>query len=189
MKKLYFTSKEIGFKFGVKHKVIEKLFRKSKVPTLHRDSSNNKTLIERENFNIIFDLLTKMYECYIGNEYMSKKNKSMFLFNMFSHRLNTYHNEIQIVDLVSFMDNSLNVLVISDYKYDNFILIDCNDNNKNYKFDNLSITPQPTNNITYQSQHKSPHSVNGHFRNQPYGSRDNPQYRKIWISDFDKGVS
>lgn len=47
----------------------------------------------------------------------------------------------------------------------------------------------PLNNQSYQPCYKTPHSVNGHWRNQPYGSRDNPQYKRIWISEFDKGVS
>lgn len=41
---------------------------------------------------------------------------------------------------------------------------------------------QSTNNI----HSKAPHTVNGHWRNQPYGNRNNPQYKKIWINDFEK---
>jgi|694.fasta_scaffold07025_16 hypothetical protein len=32
-----------------------------------------------------------------------------------------------------------------------------------------------------------PHKVNGHWRVQPFGNRNNPQYKKIWINDFEKG--
>jgi len=58
-----------------------------------------------------------------------------------------------------------------------------------YTFDEFIEEFQPhksTNTKFYQSHHKSPHSVNGHWRNQPYGSRDNPQYKRIWIDSFEK---
>ena len=38
-----------------------------------------------------------------------------------------------------------------------------------------------------EEHNKSAHSVNGHFRMQPYGPRNNPSYKKIWIEEFDKG--
>lgn len=31
------------------------------------------------------------------------------------------------------------------------------------------------------------HKVNGFWRNQPYGSRQNPRYERIWINDFERG--
>jgi hypothetical protein len=31
------------------------------------------------------------------------------------------------------------------------------------------------------------HKVNGYWRNQPYGSRKNPRYEKIWVDDFARG--
>ena len=51
------------------------------------------------------------------------------------------------------------------------------------------LLPTVSNNMFYQQHHKKPHNVNGHWRNQPYGSRNNPQYKRIWINDFKKGVS
>ena len=31
------------------------------------------------------------------------------------------------------------------------------------------------------------HKVNGYWRNQPYGSRKNPRYERIWVDDFARG--
>ncbi len=39
----------------------------------------------------------------------------------------------------------------------------------------------------YQPNTKSAHTVNGFWRNQPYGSRQNPQYKRIWVNSFDRG--
>lgn len=46
---------------------------------------------------------------------------------------------------------------------------------------------QPQNRVDYKPHTKSPHIVKKHYRNQPYGSRDNPQYRRIEIKSFVKG--
>ena len=61
-----------------------------------------------------------------------------------------------------------------------------------YTFDEFVKEFEPhkvTNNQSYQPNHKSPHRVNGFWRNQPYASRSNPQYKRIWINSFEKGVS
>ena len=46
---------------------------------------------------------------------------------------------------------------------------------------------QPSNNRFYQPHTKSPHTVNGFYRKQPYGSRSNPKYKMIWIESFGRG--
>jgi hypothetical protein len=50
-----------------------------------------------------------------------------------------------------------------------------------------STYKQPQNRSDYKTHTKSPHIVKKHYRNQPYGSRDNPQYRRIEIKSFVKG--
>lgn len=64
---------------------------------------------------------------------------------------------------------------IEFYTYDEFV----------NEFNPQSI--QPSNNCNYKLHTKSPHFVNGFWRNQPYGSRNNPQYKKIWIESFNRG--
>jgi len=51
------------------------------------------------------------------------------------------------------------------------------------------VNKQVANTTSYNSHTKSPHEVKGHWRNQPYGPRNNPKYKKIWIEEFDKGVA
>ena len=46
MCKLYLTSKEVATKLGVKSRLIDKIFRMAKIPTIHRDINGNKTLIK-----------------------------------------------------------------------------------------------------------------------------------------------
>ena len=50
------------------------------------------------------------------------------------------------------------------------------------KMNTPKVSTKATNNKHYQA-----HSVRGHWRNQAYGSRKNPKYKKIWIEDFEKG--
>ena len=57
MSKLFFTSKEVGTKLGVKSRLIDKIFRMAKVPTIHRDIDGNKTLIEKGNFTLLLEIL------------------------------------------------------------------------------------------------------------------------------------
>lgn len=47
--------------------------------------------------------------------------------------------------------------------------------------------PKPSNKNNYKSHTKSQHTVNGFWRNQPYGNRKNPQYKQKWIESFQKG--
>jgi len=189
------TSKEVGIRLGIKKRHVDMIFKKSQVPTIHRDNLGNKTLMERENFNAIFDLLNQMVKCYSNssNSKITKKWKKNFILSMFSRRLETYNKERPIshsIDIFDPKDNNkhvLNITVFTNCRYDSFLLIDFNDNQREYKFGNAFVASQSTNNKNHQSHHKSPHMVNGYWRNQPYGSRNNPQYKRIWISDFYKG--
>ena len=57
MCKLYLTSKEVATKLGVKSRLIDNIFRKSKIPTIHRDTNGSKTLIENGNFILLLEIL------------------------------------------------------------------------------------------------------------------------------------
>jgi hypothetical protein len=48
-------------------------------------------------------------------------------------------------------------------------------------------TTTQSNNRCYPSHTNSLHTVNGYWRNQPYGSRTNPIYKRIWIDTFERG--
>ena len=43
--------------------------------------------------------------------------------------------------------------------------------------------------INRKSHTNSKHTVKGFYRKQPYGSRNNPTYKTIWVDEFKRGKS
>ncbi|PHO09093.1 hypothetical protein CPG37_10875 [Malaciobacter canalis] len=84
-------------------------------------------------------------------------------------------------------------LINKDKSIDKYFVKYIKDNTiKHYTYDDFieEFNPNkhtPSNNRYYQPHTNSPHTVNGFWRNQPYGSRSNPQYKMIWIDSFERG--
>ena len=185
------STKEISKIFGVKRNMVNYLFRKSDIPTIHRDSNGNKTLMEKESFSVVFDVVTKIIETHTKPYLLSKKQKSHWMFMFFTNILNGFQNidktsQFTNVKGIALIDDLIDVIVLIDGFFERFLLIDKN-TDEEYIFGKLLEDTISSNNVNHQSSPKSHHTVNGFWRNQPYGSRNNPNYKRIWVNSFERG--
>ena len=184
MSDLFFTSKEVATKFGVKSRVIDKIFRMSKVPTIHRDKKGSKTLIEKGGFILLQEVLTVIMESISNVEKHSKKKLVLLRLHFLELLLSQYkHQDSTQFTLLADVNDLHNVIVTYDYGFDRFIVHDFLSDTE-YKFGKAWDLSSKTS----QSKHKNKeHPVNGFWKNQPYGPRSNPSYKRIWVSGFTRG--
>ena len=108
---------------------------------------------------------------YISNRKKERNKKKKIVKNDgFYLREKTYSKSID-----KFFINYIKKNTILFYTYDEYV-----DEFNPFK-------PKPSNKNNYKSHTKSQHTVNGFWRNQPYGNRKNPQYKQKWIESFQKG--
>ena len=181
---LYLTTKDVAKRLGVKKILVDKIFRISKIPTIHRDNNGNKTLIEKDNFFILQEILTVIMESIDNFEKHSKKRLVLLRLHFLYLLLSQYkHQDATQLTLLADVNDLHNVIVTYDYGFDRFIVHDFLTDTE-YKFGkawNLSST-------TSQSKYKNKeHPVNGFWKNQPYGPRSNPSYKRIWVPGFTRG--
>jgi len=124
MSKLFFTSKEVGTKLGVKSRVIDKIFRTAKVPTIHRDKDGSKTLIEKGNFILLLEILNVIVNSIKETKY-SKKKLNILRLHFFTMLLSQYKNlDATQFTLLADVNDVFNVIVTFDYGFDRFIVHD-----------------------------------------------------------------
>ena len=183
MSDLFFTSKEVATKFGVKSRVIDKIFRMSKVPTIHRDKKGSKTLIEKASFILLLEVLDVIVNSMKETKYSKKKLNILRLYFL-SVLLSQYKNQNATqLTLIKDVNEIFNVIVTFDYGFDRFIVQDFLSDTE-HKFGrawDLSIKNSNT-------KHKNiKHDVKGFWKNQPVGPRSNPSYKRIWVPGFTRG--
>ncbi len=187
MCKLFFTSKEVATRFGQSRKNIQKIFNASKIPTIHRDSVGNKTIIEKDNIILLEKVINTSISSIDSDIKLSKKQLNNLRFHFLFLLLHQYKNQDanQFI-LFNSVDESFNIIVTFDYSFDRFIVHDFLSDTE-YKFGrHWNLT---TKNSNDNQKHKnSAHQVQGFWKNQPYGPRDNPQYKRIWINSFRRGA-
>ena len=171
--------------------MVNYLFRKSNIPTIHWNTNGNKTLMEKKNFFIVLDVVTKIVETHTDYENLSNKKKNYWKFMFFTDILKDFQNINQTTQFtniksISLIDDSIDVIVFIDGFFERFMIID-NNTDKEYKFGKLIDDNNPSNNPSFTPHTKSHHTVNGFYRNQPYGSRENPKYKRIWVDSFQRG--
>ncbi len=183
MCKLYLTSKEVATKLGVKSRLIDNIFRKSKIPTIHRDTNGSKTLIENGNFILLLEILHVIVNSIKETKYSKKKLNILRLH--FLHMLLSQYKDQDATQftLLADVNDIFNVIVTFDYGFDRFIVHDFLSDTE-YKFGRAW-------NLTSQSskvkRKNTEHPVKGFWKNQPYGPRSNPSYKRIFVPGFNRG--
>ena len=184
MSKLFFTSKDVATKLGVKSRLIEKIFRKSKIPTIHRDDNGSKTLIEKGNFILLLEILNVIVNSIKETKY-SKKKLNILRLHFLSMLLSQYKDQDATqFTLLADVNDIFNVIVTFDYGFDRFIVHDFLSDTE-YKFGKAWDLTSKKSNVKHKNKK---HDVNGFWKNQPVGPRDNPSYKRIWVPGFTRGV-
>ena len=187
MCKLFFTSKEVGARLGKSRANIQKIFNASKIPTIHRDSVGSKTLIEKDNFILVEKVINTIIASMDSDKKLSKKQLNNLRFHFLLMLLSQYKDQDATqLTLFKSVHDSFNVIVTFDYSFDRFIVHDFLSDTE-YKFGRYwNLT---TNNAIDKPKHKnSAHQVNGFWKNQPVGPRNNPTFKRIWIDSFKRGA-
>ena len=123
-----------------------------------------------------FYILDEMYSKFQTSSFIQKKLFKSHL----KHPKNFINNDAKINKyFIEYIKNN----TILYYDFDNYI----NEFKTILPSNNNLYQPKLT--LQYNPHFKSPHSVNGHWRNQPYGSKGNKIYKRIWIEEFEKGAS
>jgi len=181
---LYLNTKNVAKRLGVKKILVDKIFRISKIPTIHRDNNGNKTLIEKNSFLLIAEVLSVLINCVSNTGQYSTKRLSIIRLDFFYKLICQYvHQDKTQLTMLADINDLFDLIVTFDIGFDRFIVHDFLTDTE-YKFGktwNLSST-------TSQSKHKNKeHPVNGFWKNQPYGPRSNPSYKRIWVPGFTRG--
>lgn len=127
---------------------------------------------------------------YIVDRNYTKFTSSSFILNK---KLKCVKKEIGKKPLVSMVYGLLQYNKTYSKKIDKYFIQYIKQNTiKFYTYDEFvkEFNPykiQPSNRGDYKPHTKSHHTVNGFYRNQPYGSRENPQYKKIRVESFQRG--
>ena len=90
---LYLNTKEVAKRLGVKSKLVDKIFRTSKIPTIHRDNSGNKILIEKDNFILLQEVLTVIIESMDNTVKYSNKKLALFRLHFLFLLLSQYKQQ------------------------------------------------------------------------------------------------
>lgn len=181
------SAKEAAKRFESKTKrVFEFFFQSSEIPFIHRDEKG-KCLMEKETFVILKEITDIALQDHGKGFFVAKKEKSLqkvslftFIIDCFNFDKENPHTQVyglQVDELN--LDSVLEV----DGKFETFRLIE-NNSNKVYHF-GKSVS-HATNGTAFNQKSKKLHTVNGFWRNQPYGSRNNPSYKRIWIDEFQR---
>lgn len=184
MCKLYLTSKEVATKLGVKSRLIDNIFRKSKIPTIHRDTNGSKTLIENGNFILLLEILHVIVNSIKETKYSKKKLNILRLH--FLHMLLSQYKDQDATQftLLADVNDIFNVIVTFDYGFDRFIVHDFLSDTE-YRFGKSWNISTDINNKP-KGKNKE-HPVGGFWKNQPYGPAGNKFYKRIWIESFIRG--
>lgn len=197
MKNEMMKSLEVSNLFGLKDKETKKVLRKTQIDTIHRDKNGDKSLIDREFINNLYDVISKLVELRVDKDELTQKEKKDFFKSCFlfllssSSKLNYYSMMVDTIFILNKKTKEILLDVIFTIEKNDlgyvYKLIDNKTNNEYSYGYKVNLIPT-SNNRNYTPHTKSPHIVKTHIRRQPYGSKENPQYKEIIIKSFIKGV-
>ena len=166
---------------------LEFYFQVSDIPQVHR-GDNGRYSMEKETFVILKEITDIALSEQGKGVFISKKEKAINKISLFSYIIDSFefdkdNPKDQTFELI-YSDINLDSVLEVDSKFETFNLLE-NHSNKVYHF-GKSTQSQDTNVITFKQKPKKIHTVRGFWKSQPYGSRNNPSYKRIWIDEFQR---